>query len=187
MNLRPKHHRGEDEEEETFKAQEDEKDDCCWRREGTALWGKEGRGGGCGGQKKMEAWRSATVLTQQRQYCPLLVARLRQAVSEVRSALSLMLYQHLYGQELLQTNKSLCLSIWWMRKLQSWTVRNEGGNWVLRGLKNRLTCPVVFKTVQEMEDHHDQRMERDECNVHLKKYKIKSQSAQGNCHDATLQ
>lgn len=63
MNLRPKHHRGEDEEEETFKAQEDEKDDCCWRREGTALWGKEGQGGGCGGQKKMEAWRSATVLT----------------------------------------------------------------------------------------------------------------------------
>lgn len=56
-----------------------------------------------------------------------------------------------------------------------------------RGLKNRLTCPVVFKTVQEMEDHHDQRMERDECNVHLKKYKTKSQSAQGNCHDATLQ
>lgn len=55
MNLRPKHHRGEDEEEETFKAQEDEKDDCCWRREGTALWGKEGQGGGCGGQKKMEA------------------------------------------------------------------------------------------------------------------------------------
>lgn len=55
MNLRPKHHKGEDEEEETFKAQEDEKDDGCWRREGTALWGKEGQGGGCGGQKKMEA------------------------------------------------------------------------------------------------------------------------------------
>lgn len=52
MNLRPKHHRGEDEEEETFKAQEDEKDDCCWRREGTALWGKEGQGGGCGRAKE---------------------------------------------------------------------------------------------------------------------------------------
>lgn len=40
------HHRGEDEEEETLKAQEYEEDDCCWRREGTALWeGMEGHGG----------------------------------------------------------------------------------------------------------------------------------------------
>lgn len=83
MNLRPKHHRGEDEEEETFKAQEDEKDDCCWRREGAALWGKEGQGGGCGGQKKMEAWRSATVLTPQQQpHFPLLAPR-RQRQAEV--------------------------------------------------------------------------------------------------------
>lgn len=66
MNLRPKHHRGEDEEEETFKAQEDEKDDCCWRREGTALWGKEGQVGGWwraredGGMKKR--YSTATIL-----------------------------------------------------------------------------------------------------------------------------
>lgn len=33
--------------------------------------------------------------------------------------------------------------------------------------KTKLTCPVIFKTVEEMEDHHDQSMERDECNVHL--------------------
>lgn len=33
-----------------------------------------------------------------------------------------------------------------------------------------------------MEDHHDQRMERDECNVHLKKYNTKSQSAHENHH-----
>lgn len=79
MNLRPKHHRGEDEEEETFKAQEDEKDDCCWRREGTALWGKEGQGGGCRGQKKVEAWwRGATVLTpHQQQRCALPAAWLQ--------------------------------------------------------------------------------------------------------------
>lgn len=38
------HHRGEDEEEEALKAQEYEEDDCCWRREGTALWGMEGHG-----------------------------------------------------------------------------------------------------------------------------------------------
>lgn len=44
VDLGAEHHRGEDEEEETFKAQEYEEDDCCWRREGTALWGMEGRG-----------------------------------------------------------------------------------------------------------------------------------------------
>lgn len=33
--------------------------------------------------------------------------------------------------------------------------------------KTKLTCPVIFKTVEEMEDHHNQSMERDECNVHL--------------------
>lgn len=31
MDLGAKHHRGEDEKEEAFKAQEDEEDDCCWR------------------------------------------------------------------------------------------------------------------------------------------------------------
>lgn len=39
VDLGAEHHRGEDEEEETLKAQEYEEDDCCWRREGTALWG----------------------------------------------------------------------------------------------------------------------------------------------------
>lgn len=37
MDLGAKHHRGEDEKEETLKAQEDEEDDCCWRWEGTAF------------------------------------------------------------------------------------------------------------------------------------------------------
>lgn len=32
-----------------------------------------------------------------------------------------------------------------------------------------------------MEDHHDQRMERDECNVHLKKTYKKSPLAHENC------
>lgn len=45
VDLGAEHHRGEDEEEETLKAQEYEEDDCCWRREGTALWGMEGHGG----------------------------------------------------------------------------------------------------------------------------------------------
>lgn len=31
MDLGAKHHRGEDEKEEAFKAQEDEEDDGCWR------------------------------------------------------------------------------------------------------------------------------------------------------------
>lgn len=39
VDLGAEHHRGEDEEEEALKAQEYEEDDCCWRREGTALWG----------------------------------------------------------------------------------------------------------------------------------------------------
>lgn len=30
-----------------------------------------------------------------------------------------------------------------------------------------LTCPIIFKTVEEMEDHHGQRVEGEECNVHL--------------------
>lgn len=42
VDLGAEHHRGEDEEEEALKAQEYEEDDCCWRREGTALWGMEG-------------------------------------------------------------------------------------------------------------------------------------------------
>lgn len=37
MDLGAKHHRGEDEEEEGLKAQEDEEDDSGWRGEGTAL------------------------------------------------------------------------------------------------------------------------------------------------------
>ncbi len=45
VDLGAEHHRGEDEEEEALKAQEYEEDDCCWRREGTALWGMEGHGG----------------------------------------------------------------------------------------------------------------------------------------------
>lgn len=45
MDLGAEHHRCEDEEEETLKAQEYEEDDCCWRREGTALWDREGHGG----------------------------------------------------------------------------------------------------------------------------------------------
>lgn len=47
--------------------------------------------------------------------------------------------------------------------------KQDGGKWgrAFRGFKNRLTRPVVFKTVEEMEDHHDQRVERDECNIHL--------------------
>lgn len=45
VDLGAKHHRGKDEEEETLKAQEDEEDDCSWRREGTALWWVEGHGG----------------------------------------------------------------------------------------------------------------------------------------------
>jgi len=44
MDLGAKHHRGEDEEEEGLKAQEDEEDDSGWRGEGTALLGQEGRG-----------------------------------------------------------------------------------------------------------------------------------------------
>lgn len=43
VDLGAEHHRGEDEEEETLKAQEYEEDDCRWRREGTALWGGGGR------------------------------------------------------------------------------------------------------------------------------------------------
>ena len=35
-----------------------------------------------------------------------------------------------------------------------------------RALKT-LTCPIIFKAIEEMEDHHDQSMERDECNIHL--------------------
>lgn len=31
-----------------------------------------------------------------------------------------------------------------------------------------LTCPVVLKAVEEMQNHHDQSVKRDECNVHLK-------------------
>lgn len=31
-----------------------------------------------------------------------------------------------------------------------------------------LTCPIVFKAVQKMKNHHHQGMQRDECNVHLK-------------------
>lgn len=30
-----------------------------------------------------------------------------------------------------------------------------------------LTRPIIFKAVEEMEDHHDQSVERSECNVHL--------------------
>lgn len=30
-----------------------------------------------------------------------------------------------------------------------------------------LTCPIIFKAVEKMEDHHGQRMEGGECNVHL--------------------
>lgn len=37
----------------------------------------------------------------------------------------------------------------------------------------RLTCPVIFKAVEEMEDHHDQSVEGDECNVHLGYKEIK--------------
>lgn len=37
VDLGAEHHRGEDEEEETLKAQEYKEDDCCWRRKGTAL------------------------------------------------------------------------------------------------------------------------------------------------------
>lgn len=37
VNLRSKHHRGENEEEQTLKTQEDEEDDRRWRREVTAL------------------------------------------------------------------------------------------------------------------------------------------------------
>lgn len=70
VDLGAKHHRGEDEEEEALKAQEDEKYDCCWRREGAAL------------------------------------------------------------------------------------------------------CPIIFKAVEEMEDHHDQRVQRNECNVHCEKHKV---------------
>lgn len=44
MDLGAKHHRGEDEEEEALKAQEDEEDDSGRGGEGTALWGREGRG-----------------------------------------------------------------------------------------------------------------------------------------------
>ncbi len=44
MDLGAKHHRGEDEEEEALKAQEDEEDNSGWRGEGTALWGQERRG-----------------------------------------------------------------------------------------------------------------------------------------------
>ena len=37
---------------------------------------------------------------------------------------------------------------------------------------NILTCPVVLKAVEEMEHHHCQRMEGDECNIHLgRKYR----------------
>lgn len=35
--------------------------------------------------------------------------------------------------------------------------------------KKTLTGPIVFKAVEEMEDHHEQRVERNECNVHLSK------------------
>lgn len=70
VDLGAEHHRGEDEEEEALKAQEYEEDDCCWRREGTAL------------------------------------------------------------------------------------------------------RPIIFKAVEEMEDHHDQRVERSECNVHCEKHKV---------------
>lgn len=35
--------------------------------------------------------------------------------------------------------------------------------------KKTLTCPIIFKAVKEMEDHHDQCVKRDECNVHLGK------------------
>lgn len=141
MNLRPKHHRGEDEEEETFKAQEDEKDDCCWRREGTALWGKEGQGGGCGGQKKMEAWRSATVANTTTATIPPSTGgptatlqsevRQNQAVCELGSEVYLFIWH--------------CINIWMSRNFyklmkacvnlsddwtndRSRTVRNEGGH-----------------------------------------------------------
>lgn len=115
-------------------------------------------------------WRHEEAL--QCQYCPLLAARLHHAVSEVRAELcllSLIPYQHLEGQELTKLIKACVYQFDDWKNYRSRTVRNEGGNWALRGLKNRLTRPVVFKTVQEMEDYHDQRMERDECNVHLKK------------------
>lgn len=31
-----------------------------------------------------------------------------------------------------------------------------------------LTCPVIFKAVEKVKDHHDQGMQRDQGNVHLK-------------------
>lgn len=46
-----------------------------------------------------------------------------------------------------------------------------------------LTCPVIFKAVEEMEDHHYQSMERDECNVHLGiKKKIIKKSSLNEAH-----
>lgn len=52
VDLGAEHHRGEDEEEETLKAQEYKEDDCCWGREGTALWEMEGHGRKVEGQRK---------------------------------------------------------------------------------------------------------------------------------------
>lgn len=68
-------------------------------------------------------------------------------------------------------------------KLQKQDCEKWGRKLSFNRLRNTLTRPVVFKTVKEMEDHHDQRMEGDECNVHLrKKQKKQSQSAHENSH-----
>lgn len=47
-----------------------------------------------------------------------------------------------------------------------------------------LTCPIIFKAVQKMENHHEQGMQRDECNVHLKckeRLKVTLSKTVGHC------
>lgn len=44
----------------------------------------------------------------------------------------------------------------------------DHGSLILKAIEEKtLTCPIIFKAVEEMEDHHDQRVQRNECNVHL--------------------
>lgn len=71
----------------------------------------------------------------------------------------------------------MCIPIkTFQRKIVSLEEGSEG-NWATEVLKKNqkktLTCPIIFKAVEEMEDHHDQRVKRDECNVHLGRKKTR--------------